>query len=162
MIDMTKIQKKLFTNTPHCHVAIMKKEWGLIPKILSGKKKAESRWYKTRRTPWNRIKTGDIVYFKDTGDPVTVKAEVSKVIQYQVKDNQHALKIMQKHARDDLGLDKVPGEISDYVRDKKYAIFIFLKNSQEIKPFRIDKTGYGLQAAWLTVEDIADLKVPSV
>ncbi|MBU1110601.1 hypothetical protein KKB83_03215 [Patescibacteria group bacterium] len=33
----------------------MKKSWGLIPMIKSGKKKAESRWYKTRIAPWGRV-----------------------------------------------------------------------------------------------------------
>ena len=46
------------------HVAIMKKSWGLTEKILTGAKKIESRWYKNKHTPWNRIKSGEIVYFK--------------------------------------------------------------------------------------------------
>jgi len=40
------------------HVAIMKRSWGLIPKILSGEKTIESRWYKKRIPPWNRISKG--------------------------------------------------------------------------------------------------------
>ena len=31
------------------HVAIMKKSWGLIEKILSEEKTAESHWYKTKQ-----------------------------------------------------------------------------------------------------------------
>ncbi len=66
------------------HVAIMKKSWGLIPKILSGEKTIESRWYKTKRTPWDKVKPGDTVYFKNSGEPVTAKAQVSKVLQFQI------------------------------------------------------------------------------
>lgn len=50
------------------HVAIMKPSWKLIPKILSGEKTIESRWYQTRRAPWNGIAAGDVVYFKDSGE----------------------------------------------------------------------------------------------
>lgn len=64
------------------HIAIMKKSWGLLPKILSGEKKIESRWYMAKCTPWDRIETGDIVYFKDSGSPVTIKARVIKMIQF--------------------------------------------------------------------------------
>ena len=64
------------------HVAIMRKSWGLTQKILSGKKKIESRWYKVKYAPWDRIKFGEIVYFKDSGEPVTIKTEVEKVIQF--------------------------------------------------------------------------------
>jgi len=64
------------------HLDIMNKKWNLIPKILSGEKKIESRWYMARFVPWGRIKKGDTVYFKDAGMPVTAKAKVSKVLFY--------------------------------------------------------------------------------
>ncbi|MDO8559127.1 MAG: hypothetical protein Q7R84_02240 [bacterium] len=37
------------------HLAIMKKSWGLTEKILSGQKKIESRWYLSKRSPWDTI-----------------------------------------------------------------------------------------------------------
>ncbi|MEI7477466.1 MAG: hypothetical protein WCJ81_02865 [bacterium] len=37
------------------HVAIMKKSRKLIPKIVSGEKTIESRWYQTKRAPWNTV-----------------------------------------------------------------------------------------------------------
>ena len=64
------------------HVAIMKRSWGLIPKILNGSKTVESRWYQRRYAPWNKIKKGEKIYFKDSAEPVTIKAEVSKVLQF--------------------------------------------------------------------------------
>ena len=140
------------------HVAIMKRSWRLIPKILDRTKIAESRWYKSKIAPWDRIHPGDSIYFKDSGEPVTVKAEVSKVLQYEIKNNEHALEVMKKHAKKDLGLETIPKEITDYARDKNYAIFIFLKNARKIEPFKIDKTGYGLMSAWITVDNINKLK----
>ena len=41
------------------HLAIMKKSWNLTQKILTGERKIESRWYKNKHTPWNKIKSGD-------------------------------------------------------------------------------------------------------
>ena len=64
------------------HVAIMKKSWGLIQKILTSQKKIESRWYISRVAPWDKIKAGETVYFKDSGEPVTIKTQVDKVIQF--------------------------------------------------------------------------------
>jgi hypothetical protein len=37
-------------------------------------------------------------------------------------------------------------------------IVIYLKNTRRIQPFAIDKRGFGMQAAWLCVESIDDLK----
>ena len=64
------------------HIAIMKKSWKFIDKILTGEKTIESRWYTSRRVPWNRIKKGETIYFKDSGEPVTIKAEADKVLQF--------------------------------------------------------------------------------
>ena len=69
------------------HVAIMNKRFGdLIPKILSGEKKIESRWSKNKISPWNKIKVGDVVYFKNSGGPVVAMAEVSRVEQFEKKN----------------------------------------------------------------------------
>ena len=38
------------------HVAIMKKSWGFIEKILGGQKTIESRWYSLKSKPWDNIK----------------------------------------------------------------------------------------------------------
>ena len=42
------------------HLAIMKKSWNLTKKILSSEKKIESRWYKSKYPPWNKIKEGEL------------------------------------------------------------------------------------------------------
>src|SRR3989338_5694334 len=79
------------------HIAIMKKSWKLTEKILSGKKKIESRWYKQRRAPWDKIKAGDKIYFKDSGCPVSILATTEKVLQFS-----------------DLNPTKVKGIIQEY------------------------------------------------
>lgn len=141
------------------HVAIMKKSWGLTEKILSGKKKIESRWYMSRVAPWDRITEGDTVYFKNSGEPVKIRAKVEKVLQFS-----------------DLNPDKVKGILDEYgdldgieegdtpkffglFRDKKYCMLIFLKDVEEVEPFDIDKKGFGAMAAWITVESVEKLKV---
>ncbi len=141
------------------HVAIMKKSWGLIPKILNKTKVAESRWYKSRIAPWNRIKKGHNLYFKNSGESIAVRVKVTKVIQYEVPNNSRALKIMKKHAEKDLGFKKIPPEVLNYIQNKNYAIFIYFDSVKEIKPFNIDKTGFGAMAAWVTVDNINKIKL---
>jgi len=102
------------------HLAIMRKSWELTQKIMNGQKKIESRWYSVKCRPWDRIKEGEAIYFKDSGEPVKLKAEVSKGIQF------------------------------------------FLINLRIIKPFEIDKTGYGIMSSWITVDSIARLKKKTV
>jgi ASC-1-like (ASCH) protein len=140
------------------HVAMMKKSWGLTEKIRSGEKKIESRWYKNKKSPWNNIKEGDNVYFKDSGEPISLKAEVSKVIQISNLLPKKVKEILEKYGPDD-GIEK--SEIPEFFKrfkDKKYCILVFLKNCGKIKSFEIDKTGFGNMAAWLTVKSINSIK----
>lgn len=112
------------------HVAIMNPKLGYIEQILSGEKKIESRWYKYRREPWNKIKAGEKIYFKDAGKPVTAVAEVEEVEQFE-----------------------------DLEGEKRYCILIHLKNPRRISPFNINKTGFGSASAWLCVESINSIRV---
>ena len=141
------------------HIAIMKKSWGLLPKILTGEKTIESRWYDNRYSPWNRIKKGDVVYFKDSGEPVTIKTEVDKVIQYENLTPIRVKQILREHGqKDGLGIKDIPKFYKKF-KNKKYCILVFLKNSKQIKPFNIDKTGFGMMSAWLCVDNVNRIKL---
>jgi len=138
------------------HIAIMKKSWGLLPKILSGEKTIESRWYINRVAPWNRIAAGDVVYFKDSGEPVTARAEVSEVRQFSDLSRESIRSILGEYGSR-IGMAPTE-ETIDWCAVKNYCILVFLKSPQEIEPFKIDKTGFGSAAAWLVVGDIAEIR----
>lgn len=141
------------------HLAIMKKSWGLLPKILTGEKLIESRWYLNKYAPWNKIKAGEVVYFKDSGEPVTIKTEVSKVIQFDNLNPLKIKKILRQYGKAD-GIEKK--KIQQFLKrfkNKRYCILVFLKNPQVIKPFKINKSGFGARSAWITVKHINQIKI---
>ena len=43
-------------------------------------------------------------------------------------------------------------------KNKRYCILIFLKNPEKIKTFNINKKGFGIMSAWITVENINKIK----
>jgi len=140
------------------HLAIMKKSWGLTEKILSGQKKIESRWYSVKCKPWNSIKEGETVYFKDSGEPVRIKAEVKKVLQFSDLRPKKVKAILVEFG-EDIGIEKE--KIQDFFerfKNKKYCLLVFLKNPVEVKSFEVDKTGFGAMSAWISVEDISKIK----
>lgn len=140
------------------HLAIMRKSWGLTDKILSGEKKIESRWYSVKYKPWDCIKEGEAIYFKDSGEPVRIKAEVSKVMQFADLTPKRVGEILNEYGKDDgIEQEKTP-EFFERFKDKKYCMLIFLKNPIEIRPFEIDKTGFGAMSAWITVDNIPKIK----
>lgn len=144
------------------HVAIMRRSWGLTQKILSGQKKIESRWYKVKYPPWGRIKAGETVYFKDSGESVTIKAEVDRVLQFSDLTPEKVKEILYEYGKaDGLGIDDIP-KFLEMFKDKKYCMLIFLRNPQKVEPFQIDKTGFGAMSAWLTVEDVNKIKKKAI
>jgi len=141
------------------HVAIMRESWGLTEKILTREKNIESRWYQTRRAPWDKIKKGDVVYFKNSGEPVTIKAEVGKVLQFSHLTRAKVKEILKKYGKDDgLTKENIPEFFSRF-KDKKYCILIFLKNPRNVKPFEINKKGFGAMSSWITVGALAEIEV---
>ena len=85
------------------HVAIMKNDWGLLPKILNGQKTIESRWYQTRRAPWNKVSAGDLIYFKNSGEKIIACAKVNKVLQFENLDREKVNDILDKYLLPHLG-----------------------------------------------------------
>ena len=139
------------------HVAIMKRSWGLTRKILSGEKRIESRWLKSRSEPWDRIKPGDVVYFKNSGDPVSIKTEVRKALQFPDLNPRKVRELLVYYGKDDgIDVEDIP-KYFEMFQNKRYCMLIFLQNPQKIRPFQINKKGYGATSAWLSLEDIANI-----
>jgi hypothetical protein len=139
------------------HVAIMKKSLGLLPKIRSGLKTIESRWYTSKRAPWGKIEYGDTVYFKDSGEPVTMKATVAKVISIADLTPKKIGQLFERHGNAIGVQDELPSFIERHM-DKRYCLLIFFEKPEPIIPFHIDKTGFGMMSAWITVNDIRSIQ----
>ncbi len=138
------------------HLAILDKKRKLLAKIISGEKSIESRWYKLKKTPYGMIKAGEWVYFKDSGEPVTVRAKVRKVLFFSDLTREKYKEIIDKYAE---AICLQETNIEDYLKQGyNYITLIFLKEVKQIEAFEVDKKGYGLMAAWITVENIEELK----
>ena len=139
------------------HIAVMDPSLGMIPKIVSGEKDVESRWYMRRKAPWDRVREGDVVYFKNVGEPVTVRAEVSFVLQYSLYEANRREIIREYGTR--LGVDS---RFLEQVRDRRYCILMGLVNVVEIEPFGIDRRRgrFAFGDAWLVLNGrkIEDVK----
>ena len=124
----------------------------MAEKILDGRKKIESRWYSSKHKPWDCVKKGETIYFKNSGEPARIKSEVSKVIQFADLTPKKVREILDEYGGD-IGLER--SEIPEFFKrfkNKKYCVLVFLKNPKEVKPFDIDKKGFGAMSAWITAE----------
>ena len=140
------------------HIAIMQKSWGLTEKIVTGQKVIESRWYKVKYAPWGKMSPGDTVYFKNSGEPVTIRAEVEKVLYFSDLTPEKVHAILEEYGKA-IGIEA--SEIPKYFemfKHKRYCVLIFLKNAQHISPFEINKQGFGIMSSWISVESVLELR----
>lgn len=133
----------------------MTPSWKLIPKILSGEKLIESRWYQTRRAPWNTIAIEDRIFFKDSGKSIIAQATVSRVWQFEIGSIQDAKKIVAEFG-DRICI--VNADVKSWGKIPKYCVLIELSNPKSIPSFVINKKGFGTGVAWMSVESIASIK----
>lgn len=115
---------------------------------------------KKKGIPWNKIKKGDVVYFKNSGEPVIAKAIVDKVFQFEDLNLQKTKRIIKDFGDKIKFVGSNNPNFPEWFTGKNYAILIFLKNPERIKPFNINKKGYGSLSAWITIEDISKIKLP--
>ena len=148
------------------HVAILRKANiskgdNLLKDILEGKKTIESRWYVNRISPWDKIKRGDTVFLKESGSPVTAKADVAKVLQIENLNNRTTKEIIKKYGKGIspyTSFEQWSSWISKQTK-KRYCILIFLRAVEKVAPFNINKTGCGVSSAWLAVGSINKVRI---
>lgn len=140
------------------HVAIMNTKLGLIDRILSSKKTIETRWYKNKSAPYDKIKIGDRIYFKDSGGLVRASALVNKVLQFSNLNLKTSQEIVDKYGS--VGqIDIQNHNVSSWAQGKKYAILIWLEDVKSLEPFQINKKGFGSGCAWITLENIDTIRL---
>ena len=147
------------------HIAILrksniKKGDDLLGDILDGTKTIESRWYINRIAPWNKIKSGESVYFKESGQPITAKAKVSKVLQFENLNNESMKEIIDKYGNK-IAPNTSKETFYEWItthENKRYCILVFLSDVEKITPFNINKSGFGNSCAWMVLEDIEGIR----
>ena len=139
------------------HIAIMSKEIPFLERVLAGTKTIESRLYSSKRLPWNKISSGDQIYFKNVGEFISAQAQVQSVKQFENCSSNDIENLIRANAS---ALGLLEDEITNFIQQvsqKRYVILLYLDKVKTIKPFQINKKGFGSMAAWITVPDIKQI-----
>ena len=118
---------------PNCHLVILKESY--IKAILQGRKTIESRFYKTRKIPFDNIAAGDILFLKPVSGLVSATAIACKVTQFSNLTAADMLNLKKKY-------NKYICADDSYWQAKansKYACLIHLASAKKIIPARINK-----------------------
>lgn len=140
------------------HIAILNPKMAKVEDIIKGDKTIESRWYKHRVAPYGKIQIGETVYFKKSGGQVMAKARVKNVIELDHSSKEDISKYIDMYkGKGYINLSMSKEGILEYAKGRPYIILIFLEHPSIIKPFSINKTGFGISAAWICIPNIDDI-----
>ena len=98
------------------------------------------------------------MYFKNSGELVCIKSKVEKAIQFESLTPNKVRAILKKYGKEDGIAKEKLDEFYQIFKNKKYCILVFLEKSISIKPFDINKSGFGAMSAWLAVSNISKIK----
>jgi hypothetical protein len=127
-----------------------------LSRLIDGTKSMIVRGAAGRKMPYDRVVTGDHLYFIENDGSGKVKSEaiVSSVFNSEkmskdesekmIQDNQEKLMLTKKQIKRWAG--------------KRYLVLIELSEFQMIEPFEIDRSDYGNMDDWLLVQVIERVK----
>lgn len=136
------------------HLAILSKEGDFLNKILNKEKTLESRWSKSKRAPFDKIKERETIYFKESSKSVIAKAQASKIIFFSDLTEDKIYEIYAKYNKQ-LCIDE---GYKQRIKGSKYCTLIYLTDVKQIAPFNIHKEGFGSQTAWIAVPSIEEIR----
>jgi ASC-1-like (ASCH) protein len=126
------------------HLVILKKSY--LDAILSGRKRIESRFTKTKRYAFRRVLHGDKLFLKVSSGPVCATATVAAVKNFENLTPKQIFELKQRYNRYIVGSE-------EYWQSKmncRFGFLAWLKNVKPIEPVRICKKDW---RAWVVLTE---------
>jgi len=124
------------------HLVILKKSY--LDAILSGRKRIESRFTRTKRYAFGRVLPGDKLFLKVSSGPVCATATVAAVKNFENLTPKQIFELKQRYNRYIVGN-------KEYWRSKmncRFGFLVWLKDVKLIEPVRIRKKDW---RAWVVL-----------
>lgn len=138
------------------HVVYVDHSTNEMDKLLKGEKCMIIRASMGRKTPYGRVKPGEILYFvNNNGDGLVRAAAVVKSVSnsdLMTPEESRKLLFLKKN---ELHLEIT--QLNDYLT-KKYMVLVEVKDVCRIMEFKIDKTAIQNTDDWVPIENIDLLK----
>lgn len=138
------------------HVCYLDIKSGVYEKLLKGTKTMIIRGANRKIIPYERVFSGDTIYFVDENDydKAILKANVLNVINLTKMTKKESNIIVNKYQY------KLQLTVAQYKKwaGKEYIVLIEVNDVEKIEAFNFDNRGYGLINGWILVGNIESVK----
>ncbi len=122
------------------HPVILKKPY--LEAILVGRKTIESRLFKTKHSPFGRVRAGDTLFLKQSSGPVCAIARASAVKNFENLTPEQIIRLKERYNGQIKGSD----EYWQSKLESKFAFLVWLVKVENIEPVRVNKKDW---RAWV-------------
>lgn len=126
------------------HLVILKERY--LEAILAGRKRIESRFTRTRRSPFGQVLPGDKLFFKVSSGPVCAVANVAAVKNFENLAPKQIAKLKQQY-------NHYIGGSDEYWQSKagcRFGFLVWLGDVKPIEPVQIRKKDW---RAWIILTE---------
>jgi len=136
------------------HLAIMDKD--TVDKILNKTKIIESRFSINKISPYHKVKVGETVYLKISGQDIVVSFIVDKVIYFDNLNKEKMKEIKAKYNKY-INADDSYWKIKE---NSNYGTLLYIKDPKIIKPIKAFKKGrQGFISVYSIKDDLPNIKI---
>ena len=128
----------------NCHLVILKRPY--LEAILAGHKRIESRFTRTKRSPFGRVLPGDKLFLKESSGPVCAAATIAAVKNFENLTPRQIIRLKEQ-------CNHCIGGSDEYWQSKmncRFGFLVWLKDVRAIEPVRIHKKDW---RAWIVLTD---------
>lgn len=144
------------------HVVLLKKRWRHMEQLLIGTKTAEARWTTRMKDPWDQVKYGDWLFFRENKGPILAKARVLHIKQYKLKWDKQAQDLLTENQAFLLGTSPRTLDLLNTVLGKKYCLIVYFMGVKSVRPFNIDTSAYPKNSNWITIKNVKNIRTEFV
>jgi len=126
------------------HLVILKKPY--LDAILSGRKRIESRFTRTRCSPFRQVQPGDKLFFKQSSGPVCGVATVTAVKNFENLTPKRIIQLKEQYNHHIKAGDEYWQSKADCV----FGFLLWLQDVRAVQPVRIGKKDW---RAWVVLTE---------
>ena len=138
------------------HLVILKRPY--LEAILEGRKIIESRFARTKRSPFEQVSAGDKLFLKVSSGPVCAAATAAAVENFAGLTPKRILKLKEQYNRYICGSD----EYWQSRANCRFGFLVWLKDIERIEPVQIGKKDWRAWVVLTEKEDFGLLKTGAV
>jgi len=139
------------------HIVYVDAKSGEMEQLLNGKKTMIVRGAAGRKIPYDRVESGDRLFFtRNNGEGVILASAYAKqVTQFDTLSRELYFEILENHQS---MLNLSPGQFNRW-GGKRYLVLIEIDSLQEVQPFKFNRSAFNNMDDWLPVGNIETVKV---